>query len=269
MALGHRQSAAPHPSSRAFVPPFVVGTVAALVAWWPAMSLGSGLVILFVAPLAGLVAGRVSADRGRLLGWIGGLSGVLIGFLATQLAWSWPSDIFGLGLRWVGAFTVGYALMVAVATYAQKAEGDGGAVRVVARTRLDRVAAVVLAAVGALVSGSTVVFIAAKAGILAGAEGEHMAGDLWLFVMAAGLPMVIGGLLALPPAWLLWRGRRGGGTLALLWVVPAALLAAALVATSGPGGLWYPFALIVPSVVAGAPTVAGLLLAGWVVGREP
>jgi hypothetical protein len=231
------------------------------------MSLGFGPAILLMAALAGLVAGRVSADRGRVLGWIGGLSGVLVGLLATYLVWSWPSDIIGLALRWVGAFTVGYALMVAVVADAQKAEDNGGAVRVVARRRLDRVAAVVLAAVGVLVSSSIVVLILAKAGSLL--EGGHVAGDLWWFVMAAGLPILIGGLLALPPAWLLWRGRGGGGTLALLWVGTAAVSAAALVATSGPGGLWFPFSLIAPSVAVAAPIVVGLLLAGWVVGRQP
>ena len=265
MELEDRQSAASHRRSQAFLLPFAVGTVAAFVLWWPAVSLGLSLGIPVTAPFAGLVAGGASADRGRLLGWIGGLSGSLVGLLAVQLAGSWAIDIFSLGLRWVGAFTVGYALMVAVATAAQKAEGDGGAVRVVARTRLDRVAAVVLAAVGVLVSGSMAIYIAANAGTLA--EGGHMAGDLWGIVMAAGLPVVIGGLLALSPAWLLWGGRRGGGTFALLWVVPAALLAVALVATGS--GLSYPFSLIVPSVAVGAPTVAGLLLAGWVVGREP
>jgi len=233
VAPGQRQSAASHPRSRAFVQPFVVGMVAVPVAWWPAMSLGSGLLILFMAPLAGLVAGGVSADRGRLLGWIGGLSGVLIGFLATQLVWSWPSDILGLGLRWIVAFTVGYALMVAVATAAQKAGGDGGTVRGVARTRLDRVAAVLLAAVGVLVSGSMAIYIASFAGTLA--EGGHLAGDTWWGVTSLGIPVVISGLLALPPAWLLWHGRRGGGTFALLWIVSAAL--AGLVLASSVVGL--------------------------------
>ena len=194
---------------------------------------------------------------------------MLAGLIAAQLAWPMTIDILGLGLRRVVWFTVGYALMVAVATVAQKARGNRGAVNVPARTRLDRLAAAVLAAVGLLVSGSTVVFIAAEAGILGGAEGQHMAADYRWFMLAAGIPMALGGLLALPPAWLLCRGRRGAGTFALLWVVPAALVAAALVATSGPGGLWYPFSMIVPSIAAGAPTVVGMLVAGWVVGREP
>ncbi len=266
MALAQRQSAASHFRSRAFFPAFVVGTVAALVWWCLTISLGSGLATLVTAPWAGLVAGGVSADRRRLLGWIGGVTGVFIGSLAANLWLPLALDVSRSGLLWVVAFTPGYALMVAAATYAQKAGGDGGAVRVATRTRLDRVAAVVLAAVGVLVSGSMAIYIAANAATLA--QGGHAAGDLWWFVMAAGLPVVIGGLLALPPAWLLWHGRRGGGTFALLWVVPAAVSVAILVATSGPDGLWFPFSLIVPSVAVGAPTLAGLLLAGWGVGRE-
>ena len=65
------------------------------------------------------------------------------------------------------------------------------------------------------------IYIASFAGTLA--EGGHLAGDTWWMVISLGIPVVIGGLLALPPAWLLWHGRRGGGTFALLWIMSAAL----------------------------------------------
>jgi hypothetical protein len=165
------------------------------------------------------------------------------------------------------------------------------------RSRTDRAAAIVLALGGvALLSSAALTFARALPAVL-GAEGEYMAALATAGVMLIGLPMTVGGLIALLGARLLWRGSSGGVALALLWVaVMGWACAITFIATGNilsavrmilvesggwslswpglqiypaSGGMWYSglddVTFWIPGIVAvGALLVFALLLAGWI-----
>jgi len=166
----------------------------------------------------------------------------------------------------------------------------------------DRAAAVVLAVAGVALLASAALTFAQALPAIRGAEDEHMAGDATLWVMLISLPMAAGGLIALLSAYLLWRNRPPGGTIALAWVALAGLVCVFL--TTSPGNILYAARVVlleagtwsvswpmlavqsasytdgaayyayldrvtfsIPGTVAvGALLVACFLLAGWIVG---
>jgi hypothetical protein len=170
-----------------------------------------------------------------------------------------------------------------------------------ARTRCDRAAAAILAFVGVGLLGGAAATFAIAAPFLLGAEGEHIAGDATPWVMIVSLPQAIGALLTLLAAWLLWNGRPGGATLALVWVGLAGLAtgmtyvatgnilsAVRMIVVESAHGWsvdWPTLAIATPDqgtyysrlddvtfwlpafVALGALIVAGLLLTGSIAGR--
>lgn len=101
------------------------------------------------------------------------------------------------------------------------------------RRRTDRAAAAVLALGGVALLATAALTLAQGLPAILGAEGEHMAGDAWLWVILVGLPMTIAGLFTLLCAFMLWRGSQPGETVALVWAALAGLVCVALTASSG------------------------------------
>ncbi len=103
------------------------------------------------------------------------------------------------------------------------------------RTRWDRLAASLLTMAGVTLIAAPLVFLLGNIGVFAGAEGEHLAGDYGAALTFVGLPLALGGLLALLAAWRLWHRRPGGGALAGLWCAIVGLGCA--VSAGGSGNL--------------------------------
>ena len=85
------------------------------------------------------------------------------------------------------------------------------------RRRTDRAAAVVLAAIGVALMVLVVIAVAGALPRMRGDEGEHAAGETVVAVVLFLTPVVIGGLVTLRLARLLWRGRPMGRPLAVVW----------------------------------------------------
>ena len=106
------------------------------------------------------------------------------------------------------------------------------------RRRMDRAAAVVLAVTGvvvlvfvAVVSVATLAYAASPR--MPGDEGEHAVGETVLAVVFFLSPVVVGGLIALLAARMLWRDRRMGRPVAVVWVAVVGLACVLLAMVSG------------------------------------
>jgi hypothetical protein len=97
----------------------------------------------------------------------------------------------------------------------------------------ERGAATILLIVGSLLLASAAAGYLAALPDLTAAEGGELAGDATLWVMFVVVPQVVGGLLALLVAWLLWAGRPGGRVLALVWVAVGAMASAMTYVATG------------------------------------
>jgi len=105
------------------------------------------------------------------------------------------------------------------------------------RHKADRAAAAVLAVAGVALLATTLVTFAQALPTILGAEGEYMAGMAKLWVVVILLPMIVGGLLTLLSALMLWRSSPLGETVGLVWVALGGFVCVFL--TTSPGNILY------------------------------
>ncbi len=101
-----------------------------------------------------------------------------------------------------------------------------------ARSRFERAAAAILAVVGVSVVGWIAIAVVEQLPAIASDNPRQRDGALFGLIFL-GIPVVVGGLLTLLVAWLLWRGHTRARALALVWIATAGLASWILTSSFG------------------------------------